>query len=129
MLYLDILAYFLISALAGMGVGGGGLLVIYLTMIGKTEQLEAQGINLIFFLCASAAALCINVKRRRLDFRKILLLSAIGSVFALLGAFCAAHVHSAMLRKMFGGLLILSGITSLFHKSNAQKEKSNDKNR
>ena len=125
----DIIASFLISALAGMGVGGGGLLVIYLTLLGDSEQLKAQGINLIFFLCASFAALCVNLKQRRLDFRQILLLSAVGSVFAVLGALLAANIETAILRKIFGGLLILSGMGAFLKKQTHEREEPNDKNR
>lgn len=39
---LDVIVSFLASALAGTGVGGGGLLVIYLTLARGLEQLEAQ---------------------------------------------------------------------------------------
>ena len=38
----DILAGFLVAILSGLGIGGGGLLVIYLTLSGG-GQLEAQG--------------------------------------------------------------------------------------
>lgn len=44
----------LVSALTGitasMGLGGGFILVIYLTVFKKMAQLEAQGVNLLFFL-------------------------------------------------------------------------------
>ena len=45
-----ILITFLLAALSGMGVGGGGLFVIYLSLFTNTPQLTAQGMNLLFFL-------------------------------------------------------------------------------
>ena len=36
--------------LGSMGLGGGGILIIYLSLFTATEQLKAQGINLIFFI-------------------------------------------------------------------------------
>ena len=50
---IDTVVAFFASALAAMGVGGGGLLVIYLTLVRATEQISAQGINLFFFLFSS----------------------------------------------------------------------------
>ena len=47
------------GALSGIGVGGGTLLMVWLTAIGDVAQTEAQGINLLYFLptalCAVAA--------------------------------------------------------------------------
>ena len=66
MFFMDMVASFLISVLAGMGVGGGGLLVIYLSLVRNIDQLAAQGINLLFFVCASLSALVVNIKKRSL---------------------------------------------------------------
>ena len=35
--------------LAGLGVGGGSLLILWLTLIAQTPQEEARNINLLFF--------------------------------------------------------------------------------
>lgn len=109
MFFLDIAAAFLTAALAGMGVGGGGLLVIYLTLAREMPQLEAQGINLLFFLSSALPAIAVNLKKRRLDFRRILLTAAPGAIFAVLGALLASKINAAVLRKVFGGLMILAG--------------------
>ena len=53
MLWIHIPAAFLLSALSGMGVGGGGLFVIYLAFATDMPQLSAQGANLLFFLCSA----------------------------------------------------------------------------
>lgn len=114
---LDIIVSFLLSVLSGMGVGGGGLLVIYLTLISGIKQFSAQGLNLIFFLAASLSALAVNIRRRKLSFAEITALAVPGAVFSVIGALLAAHTDVSLLRKIFGGLLILSGGISLFSKS------------
>ena len=43
--------------LSGFGVGGGTLLLVYLTAVAGVEQHQAQGINLLYFLPAAAMAL------------------------------------------------------------------------
>ncbi len=122
MIVIDIIASFIISTLAGMGVGGGGLLVIYLTLLRSVEQFMAQGINLLFFICAAAAAIFVNFKKQALDFRTVVILSVSGTVFAVIGAILASYVNVYILRKIFGVLLIVSGIVSIFHKDNTFKK-------
>ena len=46
---LDFLAAFLTAALSATGVGGGGLLILYLRLVRNIPQVTSQGINLIFF--------------------------------------------------------------------------------
>ncbi len=107
---------FLIALLAGLGVGGGGLLVLYLTLVQKIPQAEAQGINLLFFLCAAGSAFLVNLKKRRFPWKTILLLAVSGVVFAIPGALLATAVKTEILQKGFGGLLVASGLFSLFSK-------------
>lgn len=45
---------FLTGITASMGLGGGFILVIYLTIFAQMPQLAAQGVNLIFFLPIAA---------------------------------------------------------------------------
>jgi uncharacterized membrane protein YfcA len=66
MLLVDILATLLIAVLSGMGVGSGGLMVLYLTLLRGAPQLSAQGFNLLFFLFAVASGMAVHLSRRRL---------------------------------------------------------------
>ena len=50
------------GVLSGLGVGGGSLLLIYLTNFTGAAQNLAQGINLLYFLPAAATALPAHVK-------------------------------------------------------------------
>ena len=112
---LDFIAGFLIAVFSGLGVGGGGLLVIYLTLMG-VGQIEAQGINLVWFLFSSGTSMLVHLVKRRLDFRLILLLAVSGSVGAVLGSLLAREADPALLRKIFGMLLLTSGCLALFKK-------------
>ena len=55
------LAGFAAGALGAMGLGGGGVLLLYLALTG-TGQLAAQGINLTFFLPIAALSLVLHRK-------------------------------------------------------------------
>ncbi|MBQ7820663.1 MAG: sulfite exporter TauE/SafE family protein [Clostridia bacterium] len=105
---------FFTAALAGLGVGGGGLLVIYLVLCAGVKQLAAQGINLIFFLFSSGAAMLIHFRKRRIPLKFTLLLSAAGIAGAVLGSMAAETVSDELVRTLFGVLLTVSGTIALF---------------
>lgn len=105
----DVLAAAVIAALAGMGIGGGGLLVLYLVIIKGMGQTEAQGLNLVFFICAATASLWWHGRKGRVDWRRIFTMGAIGTVGAVLGALAATSVSSETVRKAFGWMMIISG--------------------
>ena len=109
----DVIAAFLMGALSGMGIGGGGLLVIYLTLMRNVDQIGAQGINLYFFLFASVAALFIHCKRRNINYKMILFLAAFGMPAALLGGYSATVADPDAVRRIFGAMLVLAGGISL----------------
>ena len=110
----DIIAGLIFGVLAGMGVGGGGLLVIYLTMFDEIEQRDAQGVNILFFIFASGAAMLYHINKRKINFPFVLICSVAGCAFAVIGSYAAALVHPFVLRKLFGGMLVLAGCFSLW---------------
>jgi uncharacterized membrane protein YfcA len=114
MWFCDALAAFLIGALSGMGVGGGGLFVIYLTLIKGVAQIEAQGLNLYFFLIASGASLLVHTVKRNIDHRLVLALAALGIPSAIFGSSLASRVHPDTVRLVFGIMLVAAGGISLY---------------
>lgn len=105
-----------VAILSGLGIGGGGLLVIWLVLFGGTEQLSAQGINLIWFLFSSGAAMIVHLMKRRLDFKLIGFLILCGSIGALIGSMLARRTAPELIRTLFGALLICSGTVALLKK-------------
>lgn len=102
--------------LSGLGVGGGSLLLLWLTAVLSMEQRTAQGINLLFFLPAALCACFFHLRRKALPWKTILPAAASGCICAALGATLAAHIETELLRKLFGGLLLLTGLSELFRK-------------
>ena len=111
---MDFIVSLLVSVLSGMGVGGGGLLVIYLTLFLGKEQFLSQGINLLFFLAASVSSLFIHLRQRRIDWRAVTAIALIGSAGVLLGAALAGELSGGILRKIFAGFMIVAGALQLF---------------
>lgn len=102
------------GVLSGFGVGGGTLLLVYMTAFAGVEQRLAQGINLLYFLPAGLMALPAHVKNGYVEKRALFPAIAAGLVCAALAAWAATAVDVALLKKFFGGFLIVVGAAELF---------------
>lgn len=121
----SIVVAFLISVLSGMGVGGGSLFVIYLSVFTSTPQLTAQGINLLFFIFSSCASVSVQLTRHKLRFAPIAFMAAFGVIGSLLGVYLTRFMPEEHLRRIFGVMLVAGGILA-FRKS-ASGNKPNGK--
>jgi uncharacterized membrane protein YfcA len=101
-----------VALLSGLGVGSGGLLVVFLTEYRGVVQLFAQGVNLIFFIFSSGASTAVNLRARNICYGTVLLLSIGGTVGAIVGAIVASILDPDLLRIGFGAMLLIGGIPS-----------------
>ena len=104
------------GVLSGFGVGGGSLLLIYMTSFAGVPQTLAQGINLLYFLPTAATALPTHFKNGYVEKQTLLPAIAAGLVCSALTAWAATALDVEVLRKCFGGFLILIGLRELFQK-------------
>lgn len=104
------------GVLSGFGIGGGSLLMVWMTAVLSMEQKAAQGINLLYFLPTAAAALIFHTKNKLILWRAVIPAALCGCVTAALGAFLAAGMDMTILRKLFGGFLLLVGLSEIFTK-------------
>ena len=104
---------FITGVLSGFGVGGGTLLLIWLTAFEGLEQTQAQGINLIYFLPCAALALVSHVRNGLVDRDVFLPAGLAGAVCAPLAALCATGVDTLWLRRAFGVFLLCVGLSEL----------------
>lgn len=109
------------GVLSAFGVGGGSLLLIWLTAFAGVSQQAAQGINLLYFLPAAAAALPAHHKNGLLDRRVILPAVLAGLAAAGLAAWVSNGLDTGILRKLFGVFLLYIGVTQLFQKDPSEK--------
>ena len=107
--FLDMSIGAVMGVISGFGVGGGTLLVLYLTLFGKASQLSAQGINLTYFLPCAALALVSHIKNGQVERRAWIISASFGTLAALLSAFVATKLDTSVLSRVFGGFLILAG--------------------
>lgn len=114
MSFADIAVGFLAGAFGAMGVGGGGILLLYLTAFAGTEQLAAQGTNLIFFLPAAAGAIFIHLKNGYIKWRSALVSVLFGIPGVFLGSYIAGSIDESLLRTAFALFLLFLGGRELF---------------
>ncbi len=109
-------ASFLAGFLASLGVGGGVILIVYLTYFAGYGQLEAQFANLIFFLPIALISIIIHKKSGLIEMKKLVPGVTAGTVFSALGAFTAHYLGSEFLGKIYSGFLVIFGIYTILKK-------------
>ena len=101
-----------VALLSGLGVGSGGLLVVFLTEYRAVGQLFAQGVNLIFFIFSSGASAAVNLRARNICYGAVTVMSVGGTVGAIVGALVASMLNPDLLRIGFGVMLLVGGVPS-----------------
>ena len=112
---INIIVGFSIALLMGMGVGGGGLFVIFLTLCLNFGQINAQGTNLMFFIIAIISSFLVHIKKRKLNWKQILIMAFIGSIGSVIFSNLVNYVNPEIPKKALGGLLIIGGVYSIYN--------------
>lgn len=121
--------YFILAGLtggilAGMGMGGGTLTLPILVLVMNVAQLTAQFANLIAFLPSGTAALFVHVKNGLVS-KENLIYMLVPSIVACIGcSFFATEANGDLLKKLFGGFLVLVAVVSFVSKIAKEVKKS-----
>ena len=118
-----LLAGLLSGIFGAMGLGGGAVLIIYLSVFTDTPQLKAQGINLLFFIPIALVAVLVYIKQKKIKWKITLPLSLGGLLGAGAGLLITHQIGGEFIAKIFGGLLVLWGIKELFGKKSKETVK------
>ena len=112
------------GVLGGMGMGGGTVLIPLLTIFNGVGQHTAQAVNLIAFIPMAIVALIVHVKNKVVNFNKVIFIILPGIISCIVGCFLAKNVTGELLKKFFGGFLILLSIFQfggIFSKNNKKQ--------
>lgn len=101
------------GVLSGYGVGGGSLLLVWMTTFAGLDQRLAQGINLLYFLPTAAAALPAHFKNGQVEKSALAPAILAGLAAAALGAWAATALDLSLLKKCFGVFLLVVGVKQL----------------
>ena len=74
---ISLLAGAVTGVLSGFGIGGGTLLLIYMTAFAGVPQNLAQGVNLLYFLPTAATALPAHIKNGYIDRQLVSLIQTV----------------------------------------------------
>lgn len=108
--------------LSALGIGGGSLLMLWLTMVLGYSQADARGINLLFFIPSAAVACILHKKQGRLHIQRMLPAIVSGCVCAGIFSFLAPMLELSLLKKLFGVLLLAAGLREVTYRpKNANK--------
>ena len=102
--------------LTGLGIGGGSLLILWLTFVAGIAPEKARIINLLFFLPAAIVSAILRWKQGSLNFRIIFPAVISGCCAAALMNVLSSHWDVEILKKLFGIILIAAGSKELLHK-------------
>lgn len=102
--------------LSGLGVGGGSLLMLWLTLVVNMEHSVARSINLLFFIPSAVIASIFRWKQGALDVKKILPAIIAGCLSAACFALISKQIDVSLIKKLFGILLLLTGVRELLYR-------------
>ena len=121
-----ILTGFLAGVAAGMGMGGGTILIPALTLLAGTAQHAAQGINMLAFLPASILAIIVHIREGRLHLKRCVPLLVGGGIGAAAGSFLAMGISAGWLRRLFGIFLMAFSVYLLISRERKHQAEKND---
>lgn len=98
---------------ASLGIGGGFVLLIYLTAIASTNQLEAQLINLIFFIPIGLLSLFLHIKHKLVVKEAAIPAAIAGSFGAVCGVLLATMLEPKLISKIFAVFILIVGAMQL----------------
>lgn len=105
----------LLGFLAGLGVGGGSILVLWLTVILGLDPQTARGINLLFFIPCAVTASFFRWKQGDIPWKQILPGILCGCLASAVFSMIGTTINTDTIKKLFGALLIFTGLRELCH--------------
>lgn len=115
---------------SGIGMGGGAILILVLSVFVGVDQHIAQATNLVFFIPTSISAIITTIKEKLINWKIGLPVAVSGVVGAIIGAKISVKLDVKYLKKYFGIFLILITIYEIYSLVIQYKKerKSNNKN-
>ena len=102
--------------LSGLGIGGGSLLILWLTIVLGVEQSTARLINLLFFVPSAAIACLFRLKQGKLKIKSVIPAVIAGCTAAAVFSWLSYRLDVELLKKLFGIVLLAAGLRELFYR-------------
>ena len=99
----EIIIGFLAGIVSGLCMGGGTILILFLTLFAGIEQHIAQATNVIFFIPTAISAIFIFVKNKKVKFEYAVPICIFGILGAVIGASISSKMEVRHAKKCFWG--------------------------
>lgn len=106
----------LLGVLAGLGTGGGSLLILWLTVVLEMDPAVSRSINLLFYIPSALISCIFRWKQGNFSLKKLLPAIISGCIFAGIFSWLSTMLNIQLLRKLFGLLLLFIGARELLYR-------------
>lgn len=124
-----LIAAFVSAILSGLGIGSAGIFVLYLTLVAGFPQPEAQAVNLLFFLVSAGSALIYHRRERKIAWRLVLFLAVCAIPGTLAGTYLVRILDASLIRRLFGGMLVVTGVPVLLRRRKPRQAEASPSHR
>ncbi len=111
----------LTGVLSGLGVGGGTLLLLWMTAVMGRDQARAGGVNLLYFIACALPAVFGHIKNGLIEKKAVFWCVIFGVPACITGSLLAAGMDMGLLKRLFGGFILIIGVKELFYKNRSQR--------
>ena len=109
--------------------GGGTILILCLSIFLGMNQKIAQATNLVFFIPTSIAAIYVNIKAKKIDWKVAKIIIIWGIIGAATGAIIAQKIDVKILKKLFGIFLLFIAIHEIYVMVKTYRNQKNKNNK
>lgn len=121
---ITVLVSTLLGFLSGLGIGGGSLMILWLSMVCGFDYPTAKYVNLLFFLAPASIAVFIHIMKKRISLGRIWPAMISGCLCTIVLTVISSSWDVRLLRKAFGALLLVTAFRELTHKESRQQNPS-----
>lgn len=107
----------------GLGMGGGTVLILLLSLFMGLEQHIAQAINLVFFIPTAIAAILTNLRQKNVDLKLAINISSFGIIGAIIGSIISNNIDSNNLKKYFAIFILIIALHEIYELYREYKRK------
>lgn len=126
----EVLAGGISGIVSALGMGGGTVLIVILSIFLGMEQHKAQATNIVFFIPTSITAIIMNIKNKTIKWDLAKIVCPFGIIGAIIGAIISINLDTHTLKRAYGIFLSLIAIYEILnlykmHKNNATRDNKN----
>ncbi|MBO4963030.1 MAG: sulfite exporter TauE/SafE family protein [Clostridia bacterium] len=111
----------------GLGMGGGTLLIPLISMLGISQK-ACQVINLVAFVLSASVSLIFHFKNGLVETKNLFAIIVPACLGALVGSIISVIIKGEILKRCFGGFLIVVALVEIFKALLSVKSKNRLKN-